>query len=412
MPKSLRLLSLIGYLAIISSSHAQEDTDTNSISLRGGRRRRLQESLQQTQALGEPSKELSSPDPENGGEPQEPPPQQPALTEQENKEKQMRSYLGGLYPSVDSNMCPLNLRDILDMTSGYTMDMYSGGGQPVLRNKDLAFFWHIPRSGGSTMKNILNYCYDLRRAEKLDDEASMEYVRNNVLNMDTTSPKGLAVSFKNDIVNSNMIDVIVSNYFLSGSALFNDKHHGKAFTILRHPVELSASLFFQRRKYIEAWKSMTFHDYVKSDAYLDSWMTRQLTGTMPWVSLTEAHLEQAKNVMKTKIFVGVLNEMPESLRQMRAHFGWEEKEQDCEKRMLQDPASVNDHPAPPARGSPPWKAVIEKEKWDMALYYYGLELFAEQRNRYPPKDINEALFTSFHSEIRRQKAESEKSDAR
>ena len=22
----------------------------------------------------------------------------------------------------------------------------------------------------------------------------------------------------------------------------------------------------------------------------------------------------------------------------------------------------------------------------MALYYYGLELFAEQRNRYPPKD--------------------------
>ena len=133
---------------------------------------------------------------------------------------------------------------------------------------------------------------------------------------------------------------------------------------------------------------MTFHDYVKSDAYLDSWMTRQLTGTMPWVSLTEAHLEQAKNVMKTKIFVGVLNEMPESLRQMRAHFGWEEKIENCQKKMLQKQTELAPHlrnPGAPPRGEEVWLAVIEKEKWDMALYYYGLELFAEQRNRYPPK---------------------------
>ena len=85
--------------------------------------------------------------------------------------------------------------------------------------------------------------------------------------------------------------------------------------------------------------------------------------------------------------------------------------------MLQKQTELAPHlrnPGAPPRGEEVWMAVIEKEKWDMALYYYGLELFAEQRNRYPPKDINEALFTSFHSEIKRQKAaaESEKSDAR
>ena len=379
-------MTLLIALLLLAISSVLAQHDDASISLRGGGRRRLQELPEEA-----------------------PTPTEAEPSEQENKEKQMRSYLGGLYPSVDSNMCPMHLRDTSDMTSGYTMDMYSGGGQPVLRNSDLVFFWHIPRSGGSTMKNIMNYCYDLRRAEQLDEDPSMNFVRNNVMNMDTTSPDGLQISLENDIVNSNMLDVIVSNYFLSGSALFNDKHHGKAFTILRHPVELSASLFFERRKYIEAWKSMTFHDYVKSDAYLDSWMTRQLTGTMPWVPLTEAHLEQAKNVMKTKIFVGVLGEIEETLRQLKCHFGWGKEKwvPKCEQKLLQDPDSVNEHPAPPVRGGATWKVFIEKEKWDMALYYYGLELFAEQRNRHPPKDVNEALFTSFHSEIRRQKAAAE-----
>ena len=57
----------------------------------------------------------------------------------------------------------------------------------------------------------------------------------------------------------------------------------------------------------------------------------------------------------------------------------------CEKAHLSDPASVNDHPIT-EHGKAAWKILVDKEKWDMALYYYGLELFAEQRNRYPPKD--------------------------
>ena len=55
-----------------------------------------------------------------------------------------------------------------------------------------------------------------------------------------------------------------------------------------------------------------------------------------------------------------------------------------EKAHLSDPASVNDHPIT-EHGKAAWKILVDKEKWDMALYYYGLELFAEQRNRYPPK---------------------------
>ena len=436
MNHSTAILSLVSLLAVASGSVTITEPfndrvqDAPSSSLRGAgsaQRRRLQEGMQlpdiiadavgidggnggeqQAPQLGDFPQEGGGQSPEGGGdiqggkeeEPQEespePEPEQ-VLTEEEIQQKQMRSYLGGLIPAVDANILPLYLRNTQDTQGGYVMDMYSGGGQPILRDSDVKFFWHIPRTGGLTLKNIMNYCYGLRRPEQLDGEASMEYVRNNILNMDTNSPDGLQISYENNIVNSNMIDVIASNYFLSGSALFDEGHYGKAFTILRHPVEIAVSLFFHRRKYIAAFKAMTFYDYVDSEGYMDNWMVRQLTGTMPWVELTEKHLDQAKLAMKEKLFIGVLSEMPETLRQFKAHFGWREldmedtpegfiRERTCEQQHLDEDDMANqlDHPGiPGGHGGRTWKIIIDKERWDMGLYYYGLELFAEQRNRYP-----------------------------
>ena len=57
----------------------------------------------------------------------------------------MQAYLGGLIPAVDSNILPLYLRDTYDVNNEYTMDLYDGTGNPKLRNKDLVFFWHIPK---------------------------------------------------------------------------------------------------------------------------------------------------------------------------------------------------------------------------------------------------------------------------
>ena len=280
------LLSIVGLLAI-TSSHAQD------VSLRGHGRRlqeqpmsdqmpspdNIQQQLEEGAPQGQPEQQIEPQAEQQLVEDDqiiEQSPPQP--TQEEMEAKQMRAYLGGLLPAVDSNMCPLYLRDTTDMSSGYTMDLYSGGGKPVLRNRDISFFWHIPRSGGSTLKNIMNYCYDLRRAEQLEKVPSMSYARNNVLNMDTTTPDGLQLSYENQISKSNLVDVIASNYFLSGSALFDEGHYGKSFTMLRHPVELATSLFYQRRKFIAAWSKLTFHDYVSSENYLDSWMVRQLTG--------------------------------------------------------------------------------------------------------------------------------------
>jgi len=306
------------------------------------------------------------------------------VIDEATQQKQMKSYLGGLYPPVDKDMLPLYLRDTADTPEASMFDL--------TRQDDLVFFWHIPKASGSTMKNLMNFCFGLKRAEKVKPEASMEMVRDNILNMDTSSPEGLSFSFANQIVNSGFIDVIVSNYFLSGAALFNDVHHGRTFTILRHPVFLAQSLFYYRRKasweraYRKDWQSMTFMDYASSDMYMDNWMVRQLTGTMPWVELNESHLERAKLIMRRKIFVGILEEMGETVRQLKAHFGWEEVEPFCAHNyLMEEPANSNKHPGlQGGRGGPVWNVVAQKEKWDMSLYHFGLQLFAEQRVRYPP----------------------------
>ena len=83
-------------------------------------------------------------------------------------------------------MFPLYLRD-LDKAS----------------TEDLVFFWHIPKAAGSTMKNLMNGCFDLNRAEKVRPDTSMEYGRQGVLNMDTATPEGLQQSAREGIVVSS-----------------------------------------------------------------------------------------------------------------------------------------------------------------------------------------------------------------
>lgn len=216
----------------------------------------------------------------------------------------------------------------------------------------------------------------------------MEFARDNILNMDTSTPEGLSDAFARKMVDSEWVDVVVSNYFLAGSALFTENHHGRAFAVLRHPVDLALSLFFHRRKDRPAWQDITFHEYVDSDRYMDNWMVRQLAGVPPWEELDESHLERAKLVLERKVFVGTLDHVGETVRQLVAHYGWEERQPDCVADQLQYSRKEDKREyarLQGGRGGPTWNVLAEKDRWDMALYHFGLELFSAQRERYPPQ---------------------------
>ncbi|KAL7477953.1 hypothetical protein ACHAW6_003740 [Cyclotella cf. meneghiniana] len=362
---------------------------------------------------------------------------QEELTPEEITEKQIKQYLGGLYPKVDRNFMPIYLRDTLQPRK---VDPKWG----EIVDGDIPFFWHIPKASGSTMseviatiynsstlvrlnaspltrgiavfycififvkENIMNFCFNLKRAEKVYGEASTAEIRPNIINMDVSSPEGLKHAYESNLLSSNIIDVLVSNYFTSGSALFTPEHQGRAFTIMRHPIDLAESLFHYRKKaswetsYRPDWNKITFSQYVASDEYIGNWMVHQLTGTMPWVELTEEHLTQAKSVLQAKVFVGIASQMDETLRQLKRYFHWIEEQPFCVFNYLHStPTNSNSHPKT-QRGSAQWLEVAEKEKWDLSLYYYALELFAQQRERFPPEDrASEALVSVMDPHQRR-----------
>jgi hypothetical protein len=73
---------------------------------------------------------------------------QQELTPEEITEKQIKQYLGGLYPKVDRNFMPLYLRDTLQPRK---VDPKWG----EIIDGDLPFFWHIPKASGSTMSEVI-----------------------------------------------------------------------------------------------------------------------------------------------------------------------------------------------------------------------------------------------------------------
>ena len=90
-------------------------------------------------------------------------------------------------------------------------------------------------------------------------------------------------------------------------------------------------------------------------------MTRQLTGTLPHNELTPAHLESAKRIFSTEYFVGVYEQMEETVRQLKAFYKLNTvKNQDyCVRELISgsDPKfTKTKHPAS-VRGSADWKIV-------------------------------------------------------
>jgi hypothetical protein len=250
-------------------------------------------------------------------------------------------------------------------------------------NRDIIFYWHIPKTAGGLVKNVMGMCFGLKRAEKLKEPASLEMVHDVIVNVDTSSPEGIAEAHELGLVDSNMVDFIFSSFVLSASSLFTPQHRGRAFTILRHPIDAAASNFHARKvKHPELRGTLTLAQYASKNFYVDNWVTRQLTGTLPHETLEQRHVDQAKNILAAKFFVGIYEHMDETMRQLKAFYNWKalEGQEYCVTDLIHgaNPNFQKTYRGKPARGSNDWAFVADVEKWDMELYYFALEVFSKQ----------------------------------
>jgi hypothetical protein len=89
------------------------------------------------------------------------------------------------------------------------------------------------------------------------------------------------------------------------------------------------------------------------------------------------HLELAKSILEQKFIIGMAEHMDETFRQLEIYYGWKETKEGCVAEHLHRSSNKNSYPEL-QRGGTVWEAIADKNKFDMALYYFALELFGLQ----------------------------------
>jgi hypothetical protein len=217
-------------------------------------------------------------------------------------------------------------------------------------------------------------CFNLRRTEKVEDPESLTFI-NGILNIDTQSRKGLSQARSANLIESGLVDVIVSSYFLEGILLFKPHHQGRAFTILQHPVARTERLYFYHKSSKLEFEGLSMLDYLQSDVYKDNWIVRSLINVKAG-ELNEDHLSVARGILARKFLVGISEYLSETIKRLRQYYKWIESKDGCVDYFLNN--MHNEKETHLTRGSEEWKAVADNNRYDMELYYYGLELFAKQ----------------------------------
>ena len=101
----------------------------------------------------------------------------------------------------------------------------------------------------------------------------ISFSEHNYVNVNVATPEGITRALNLGLVPSHMADTVVSAHVDLVTALFNANDHGRAFVLLRHPVDRAASMFyFLKASGYAPLKDMTLDDYAKSDLIENNWL--------------------------------------------------------------------------------------------------------------------------------------------
>lgn len=209
------------------------------------------------------------------------------------------------------------------------------------------------------------------------------------VNVDTSTLPGLTRAKNLNLVSSGLADVVISPLLHDASTLFTPTRRGRMFTIFRHPVERAASLFYFIQE--TQWKQpgtrndqfadISIEAFYRGGFAENNWMTRFLTNELTKGELTDDDLRLAKEVLRQKCMVGLLEEKTETFERIQKFFGWRPKsgeERICLEKKL-DWAWPMKHKHPDIEpGSRADRLIIFENKYDIQLYEYAKELFVQQ----------------------------------
>ena len=381
------------------------------------------------------------------------------------KQKQPRKYLKRRlqYNNVQSEMIPgqdndddeeeAQLQNAMDAAWDQTIQQadtshiqHMQASLPSV--KHVPFFWHIPRSGGTTLSTLFGTCLGLVQAassysspaiyKRWEDQELANrfkdpklYVvhmkKQQFVNVDLNDFQGVMRAAKGKLVSSGLADLIVVQDVSMGSFLLEDgttsteeskpMFKGVLFAMFRHPIDRAISSFYSKQEvhdvhFDPSLQIYSLTDWANSPQYINDYMVRSLVGKLNERSpqnqppLHRNDLDIAKEILRRKCLIGLMDEKTESLKRFEKFFGWspearrdslsifgeEEaeraqadkwrkeivKDEECKDRLLHyNWEKKHKHPLP-EENDVPYQLLESKNRYDMELYVYARQLFEEQ----------------------------------
>lgn len=271
---------------------------------------------------------------------------------------------------------------------------------------DVPMFFHIPKAGGSSVKDIIGTCHRFVMASETgiqdghDKDKKIEVVypggigpkgqdRSPFVNVDTTTVEGIDRAQKMGFADSGLADAVVTYFLYEANQLFTPTAKGRVFTVFRHPIDRAISLF----NYIQMadWeptydpelKDMTIEEWAQSPKIENNWLTRALSN-QPEGELTDDDLNLAMEVIRRKFMVGLMTEIEATMERFERFFRWTfhvnpPNQDTCRDTILEggsNKSTSNNHKPQP--GSRAWELLTWQNQYDLQLYEYIESLFVEQ----------------------------------
>ena len=278
------------------------------------------------------------------------------------------------------------------------------------RRTDVPFFFHIPRSGGQTFKDIAGQCLNRVLASEVGIRdghgqdptlAVVEIEGNRYVNVDTTSTSGLDRAVELGMASSGMAEMVASSYMKEAGVLFDLQHQGRAFTVIRHPVERAVSMYYYRTRSEKADldPDLTLESFAQGEGIENNWMTRFLIDRMEG-ELTKKDLEKAKEVLEKKFLIGLIEDGKETVSRIMKYYGWEYvedeteqmRQEDCIDMLVRDGTNAGPEEYDlPKKGTQPYALISWQTQFDMKLYEFAKELFEKQTKQWGSRERKKEL---------------------
>lgn len=152
------------------------------------------------------------------------------------------------------------------------------------------------------------------------------------MNVDPSSPSGIERfrMLKNGRPGEKLIDVYFSQLLAKSAELFKTTSQARLFTMMRHPVKQAIDMFYYEQR--ATWAGPDDYDFEKgymslakyaiSDKVVENVMVRSLAGVSDDEEVTSAHVEIAKDVLRRKFLIGIIEWFDLSVVRFEKYFGW------------------------------------------------------------------------------------------